>query len=86
MLTKAIGDKLYHWFREGKQINGRYTPYISFSTGFRVAEYNRDDTDPDAYIFALKIFPMNVHITPEIMRYAIDCVLLARDEVLSETC
>ncbi|WP_162048553.1 pyridoxal phosphate-dependent decarboxylase family protein [Vibrio taketomensis] len=84
MLTKAIGDKLYHWFREGKQINGRYTPYISFSTGFRVAEYNSDDTDPDAYIFALKIFPMNVHITPEIMRYAIDCVLLARDEVLSE--
>ena len=83
-LTKAIGDKLYDWFRSGKQINGQYTPYLSFSTGFRVTEYNRDASDPDAVIFALKVFPMNVHITADIMRHTIDCVVKARDEVLSE--
>ena len=84
ILTKAIGDKLYHWFRNGKKVNGRCTPYLSFSTGFRVAEYNRDASDPEACIFALKAFPMNVHITPDIMRHVIDCVLAARDEVISE--
>ena len=84
LITKAIGDKLYHWFRDGHKVNGRYTPYLSFSTGFRVTEYNSDFSDPDACIFALKAFPMNVHITPDIMRHVVDCVLAARDEVLTE--
>ncbi len=83
-LTKQIGDKLYEWFRSGKQIDGQYTPYLSFSTGFRVAEYNRDAQDPEAVIFALKAFPMNVHVTPAIMKHVMRCVLLARDAVLAE--
>jgi hypothetical protein len=82
-LTRAIGDTMWEWFRAGKQINGLYTPYISFSTGFRVTEYNRDATDPEAVIFALKVFPMNVHIEPALMRHVITCVLAARDHVLS---
>jgi glutamate/tyrosine decarboxylase-like PLP-dependent enzyme len=81
-LTKAVGDKLFEWFRAGKKIDGKYTPYMSFSTGFRNAEYNRDGTDADAVVYALKSFPMNVFVTPEIMQWALRCVEAARDEVL----
>ncbi len=80
-LTKAVGDKLFEWFRAGKQIDGKYTPYMSFSTGFRNAEYNREGTDKDAVIYAIKSFPMNVFVTPEIMQWALHCVRAARDEV-----
>lgn len=83
-LTLDVGNKLYAWYRGGKKINGQYTPYLSFSTGFRTAEYNRDGKDKDAYIFALKAFPMNVYITPEVMQHVLDCVIAARDEVISE--
>lgn len=81
-LTKAVGDKLFEWFRAGKQIDGKYTPYMSFSTGFRNAEYNRDGADTDAVIYAIKSFPMNVFVTPEIMVWTLHCVHAARDEVL----
>ena len=81
-LTKAVGDKLFEWFRAGKQIDGKYTPYMSFSTGFRNTEYNREGDDADAVIYAIKSFPMNVFVTPEIMAWALHCVHAARDEVL----
>ena len=81
-LTKDVGDKLYEWFREGKKLEGKFTPYMSFSTGFRNTEYNREGTDADAVIFAIKAFPMNVFVTPEIMKWALHCVHAARDEVL----
>ncbi len=55
---------------------------MSFSTGFRNAEYNLDGTDADAVIYAIKSFPMNVFVTPEIMKWALHCVHAARDEVL----
>nr|WP_252860697.1 hypothetical protein [Edwardsiella ictaluri] len=81
-LTMDVGNKLYEWFRNGKKINGKYTPYMSFSTGFRVTKYNRDAHDPDATVFALKVYPMNVHLTHEIMQHVVDCVTAARNEVL----
>jgi len=81
-LTEAVGDKLFEWVRGGKKIDGRYTPYLSFTTGFRNTEYNRDGADPEAVVYALKSFPMNVFITPEIMHWVIRCVREARDEVL----
>jgi L-2,4-diaminobutyrate decarboxylase len=81
-LTLAVGNKLFEWFRAGKKIDGQYTPYMSFSTGFRNADYNRDGKDPDAVVFALKSFPMNVFVTPKIMQWALHCVRAARDEVL----
>ena len=54
-LTKAVGDKLFEWFRAGKKIDGKYTPYMSFSTGFRNAEYNLDGTDSEAVIYRAEI-------------------------------
>ena len=54
---------------------------MSFSTGFRNTEYNRDGKDAEAVIYALKSFPMNVFVTPEIMQWALHCVQAARDEV-----
>ena len=80
-LTEAVGNKLFEWFRAGKKIDGKYTPYMSFSTGFRNTEYNRDGTDAEAVVYALKSFPMNVFVTPEIMQWALRCVEAARDEV-----
>jgi L-2,4-diaminobutyrate decarboxylase len=55
---------------------------MSFSTGFRNANYNRDGTDSEAVVYALKSFPMNVFVTPEIMQWVLRCVHAARDEVL----
>lgn len=82
ILTEAVGNKLFEWFRAGKKIDGKYTPWMSFSTGFRAAEYNRDEKDPEEVVFALKSFPMNVFVTPEIMKWMLHCVHAARDEVL----
>jgi hypothetical protein len=82
-LTHSIGDKLFEWFRSGKKINGHCTPHLSFSTGFRTAEYNIDMKDKEAVIFATKIFPMNVFITSEVMVHVLECIIAARDEVMS---
>lgn len=81
-LTQAVGDKLFEWFRSGRKVDGKYTPYLSYTTAFRTAEYNRDGSDPEAVVSALKSFPMNVFVTPEIMRHVLQCVRAARDEVL----
>jgi L-2,4-diaminobutyrate decarboxylase len=56
---------------------------MSFSTGFRNANYNADGEDAEAVVYALKSFPMNVFITPEIMKWTLDCVHAARDEVMN---
>jgi glutamate/tyrosine decarboxylase-like PLP-dependent enzyme len=81
-LTQAVGDKLFEWFRSGKKIDGKYTPYTSYTTGFRNADYNRDGKDAEAVIYALKSYPMNVFITPEVMQWVLTCVHAARDEVM----
>ena len=82
-LIQKIGDKLFEWFRQGKKINGTPCTYTSFSTGFRNTTYNADGTDEEAVIYALKAFPMNVFVTPQIMDHLLDCVRAAREEVLS---
>ncbi|WP_199851436.1 pyridoxal phosphate-dependent decarboxylase family protein [Parabacteroides pacaensis] len=82
--TEAIGEKLFNWYLSGKQVNGKYTPHMAYSTGFRNADYNPDGTDPEAVIYALKCYPMNVFVTPEVMKHALNCVIAARDEVLQE--
>jgi len=82
ILTQDIGNKLFEWFRSGKKINGQCTPYLSFSTGFRNAEYNRDMKDNEAVIYAIKIFPMNVYITSEVMDHVLECICIARDYVM----
>lgn len=81
-LTEAVGNKLFEWYRSGKKLDGKYTPHMSFSTGFRMASYNRDGADPDARVYALKSFPMNVFVTPEVMEWTLHCVHAARDEVM----
>lgn len=81
-LTQAIGEKLFDWYLSGKQINGKYTPHMAYSTGFRNADYNPAGTDPEAVVYALKCYPMNVFVTPDIMNHVMDCVVAARDEVL----
>jgi glutamate/tyrosine decarboxylase-like PLP-dependent enzyme len=81
-LTQAVGNLLFEWYRSGKTIDGKYTPHMSFSTGFRTATYNQDGADAESVVYALKIFPMNVFVTPEVMRWALTCVQAARDEVV----
>lgn len=82
--TQAMGEKLFNWYLSGKQVNGKYTPHMAYSTGFRNADYNPDGTDAEAVVYALKCYPMNVFVTPEVMKHALDCVIAARDEVLQE--
>jgi len=65
-----------------QEIEGRHTPHLSFTTGFRNTNYNRAGSDPQAVVYALKSFPMNIFVSPEVMRWALRCVEAARDEVL----
>ncbi len=81
-LTEAVGNLLFEWYRTGKKIDGQFTPWMSFTTGFRTTEYNRDEHDSDEVVFALKSFPMNPYVTPEIMKHVVRCVQAARDEVM----
>lgn len=83
-LIEDVGNKLFEWYRTGKQLHGQYTPHLSYSTGFRAVNYNRDGNDDKAVVYALKSFPMNVFITPAVMRWTLACVREARDEVLRE--
>lgn len=83
-MTAAIGERLFQWYLDGKKVNGRYTPHMAYSTGFRTAAYNPEGTDDQAVVYALKTYPMNVFVTPEVMQHVLDCVVAARDEVLAE--
>jgi hypothetical protein len=40
--------------------------------------------DNEAVIYAIKMFPMNVFITPEVMDHVLECIIAARDEVMAE--
>ena len=83
-LTGAIGEKMFEWYLAKKQINGKYTPHMAYSTGFRTASYNGDGADDQAMIYALKVYPMNVFVCPEDMQHVIDCIRAARDEVMKD--
>ena len=84
LLTEAVGNKLFEWFRDGKKVDGQFTPWMSFSTGFRTTDYNREEKDSEEMVFALKSFPMNVFVTTDIMKHVVRCVQAARDEVLKD--
>ncbi len=83
-IIEAVGNKLYSWVRTGKRINGKFTPYISFSTGFRATNYNEDFKDPEAVVYALKVYAMQFHSTVETFDWVIKCVKLALNEVINE--
>ncbi|MGE5341227.1 MAG: pyridoxal phosphate-dependent decarboxylase family protein [Candidatus Omnitrophota bacterium] len=83
-LQEKVADKLWNWYKEGKIIDGCQITYTSLSTGFRPTMYNRDESDPNAMIYALKSFPMNVFIDAESMETLIKVVNAARDEVIAE--
>jgi glutamate/tyrosine decarboxylase-like PLP-dependent enzyme len=87
-LQERIADKLWEWYRTKKEfdVNGQkeYTPYISYSSGFRPTEYNMDSADPYAKVYALKSFPMNLNIGPDDMKTLIRFVKEAREEILQK--
>ena len=81
---QAVGEKMFHWYLEGHKINGKPTPHIAYSTGFRTASWNKDGSDAEGTVYALKTYPMNVYNNPVVMDHVITCVLAARDEVEKE--
>ncbi|MDO5569861.1 MAG: pyridoxal-dependent decarboxylase [Bacteroidales bacterium] len=82
--TQAIGEKLFNWYVSGKKVNDKFTPHMAYSTGFRNASYNEDGKDAEAVVYALKVYPMNVFVTPDVLDHVKDCILAARDEVEKE--
>jgi glutamate/tyrosine decarboxylase-like PLP-dependent enzyme len=81
LLQEQIGDIMWQWFRDGKMHDDQYGPYISYTSGFRKADYNQDGSRPKAVVYALKSFPMNPNICPATMKTLLKLVLHARDEV-----
>lgn len=82
-LQEKVADRLWNWLKEGKMIDGCHLTYTSLSTGFRPTKYNRDESDPDAMIYALKSFPMNVFIDVDSMDTLVRVVKAAKDEVIA---
>lgn len=82
-LQEKIANKLWEWFRDGKQHDGRYGPYVSYTSGFRKTDYNPSGSIPDAVIYAVKSFPMNVNINSVSMDNLLKLVLHARDEIMA---
>lgn len=83
-LQQAIGEKMFEWYLSGHKIDGKPTPHIAYSTGFRNASLNEDGSDAEGTVYALKTYPMNVYNNPSVMDHVITCVLAARDEVEKE--
>ncbi len=79
-LQQDIADMLWQWHRDGQLHGGSYAPYISYTSGFRPTDYDNDDVEP-GFIYAVKAYPMNVNITPEVMEELIRLVLVARDAI-----
>jgi L-2,4-diaminobutyrate decarboxylase len=84
-LQQKIADMLWDWYRDGELHEGEYAPYISYCSGFRPTEYNRDESDPGAMIYALKSFPMNVNVDAGSMQTLLKLALAARDLILGQT-
>ncbi len=82
MLIEKTADVLWKWFREKKQIDGRPTPYLSITKGFRPTMYNNDSDDHEAVIYALKVYPVSPYITKSDMRHTLYCIRLARNEAV----
>lgn len=81
---QAIGEKMFEWYLTGHKVNGKPSPHIAYSTGFRTASWNGDGSDAEGAVYALKTYPMNVYNNPSVMDHVITCVLAARDEVEKE--
>lgn len=81
-LQGQVADLLWDWFRDGRLHDGSHAPYLSYSTGFRPTTYNRDEHDPDAMVYALKAYPMNLNVDAAAMAVVVRLVLLARDEAV----
>ena len=82
-LQKDIADLLWQWYRYGKPGDG-YAPYISYTSGFRPANYPDDVVDEEGnpyFIYAVKSYPMNVNITYGVMDELLRLVLEARDAI-----
>ena len=84
-LQEKVADMLWGWYRDGELHEGEYAPYISYCSGFRPTQYNRDESDPGAMIYGLKSFPMNLNVDSGSMQTLLKLVLAARDLVLGET-
>lgn len=82
-LQEKVADTLWQWLKEGKKIGDSQITYSSLSTGFKPTQYNRDESDPNAMIYALKSFPMNVFIDADSMDTLIKVTKAARDEVIA---
>ncbi len=83
-LQKNIADMLWQWHRDGQLHEGGYAPYISYTSGFRPTDYDNEEIEP-GFIYAVKAYPMNVNITPEVMDELIRLVLVARDAIEAGT-
>ena len=83
-LQQAIGEKMFEWYLSGHKIDGKPTPHIAYSTGFRNASWNEDGSDAEGTVYALKTYPMNVYNNPSVMDHVITCVLAARKKIKKE--
>lgn len=81
---EKTADLMWKWFREKKQIDGKSTPYLSITKGFRPALYYKNSSDREAVIYALKVYPVSTYITCEDMLHAIKCIRMAKDEVIKD--
>lgn len=82
ILIEKIAELLWEWFREKMLIDGKFTPYLSITKGFRPTVYNKSNNDNEAMVYAIKVYPVSTFITKKDMTHVIKCIRIARDTVI----
>lgn len=83
ILIEKIAELMWEWFRGKMLINGKFTPYLSITKGFRPTVYNKDNNDREAMVYAIKVYPVSTFIKMEDMTHVIKCIRFARDTVVN---
>jgi len=82
ILIEKVAELLWEWFREKMLIDGKFTPYLSITKGFRPTLYNKGNNDNEATVYAIKVYPVSTFITKKDISHVIKCIRLARDTVI----
>lgn len=78
-----VYQKLIAWYRDLKQIDGKYTPYIAFTNNLRNTKYN-NDSNKEEIINCLKIYSSQFNASLETIEWLISCLKIAIKEVKKE--
>lgn len=84
MLQKRIGDRLWELSTTGQSVNGKHAYLLNYSSNFCSTAYKMSDGTDGPSFYALKVFPMNVHMSLKDIPDIVDVIKAVRDQIVAE--